>query len=91
MKSLIIAAHPDDEVLGVGGTVARHAKGGDEVEIVILGEGAKSRSQTQGDNRVALLQTAAKQAANALGAGFPNAWDVWNFGSCWGGGAGWGW
>ena len=30
-------------------------------------------------------------AANPLGAGLPNAWDVWNFGSCWGGGAGWGW
>ena len=33
MKVLVIAPHMDDEVLGVGGTIARHASEGDEVYV----------------------------------------------------------
>lgn len=40
---LVAAAHPDDEILGVGGTVARHAAAGDLVYALILGEGQTSR------------------------------------------------
>jgi LmbE family N-acetylglucosaminyl deacetylase len=43
MKVLVIAAHPDDELLGLGGTVARHAADGDEVHCVIVSEGATAR------------------------------------------------
>ena len=43
MKILIVAAHPDDEVLGCGGTIARLAQDGHEVRIAILGEGIASR------------------------------------------------
>src|SRR5438445_5056047 len=42
-RILIIAAHPDDEVLGCGGTIARLAREGHEVHIAILGEGITSR------------------------------------------------
>ena len=35
-KILIIAAHPDDEVLGCGGTIAHHADAGDRVQILIM-------------------------------------------------------
>jgi LmbE family N-acetylglucosaminyl deacetylase len=43
MNVLVIAAHPDDEVLGCGGTIARRIKEGDEVSVLILGEGVASR------------------------------------------------
>ena len=42
-KVLVIAAHPDDEVLGCGGTMARLVKEGNDVFIAILGEGITSR------------------------------------------------
>src|SRR5262245_14214381 len=44
---LVVAAHPDDEVLGCGGTIARLAREGTDVHIAILGEGETSR----GDKR----------------------------------------
>ncbi|MCM1537351.1 MAG: PIG-L family deacetylase [bacterium] len=40
---LIVAAHPDDEILGVGATAARHVAEGDTVYAMILGEGQTSR------------------------------------------------
>lgn len=38
-RVLVIAPHPDDEVLGCGGSIARHADHGDQVEIVIVSRG----------------------------------------------------
>ena len=38
-----IVAHPDDEMLGCGGALARHAAHGDEVSIIILADGETSR------------------------------------------------
>lgn len=40
---LIVAAHPDDELLGVGGTAARHAMAGDAVYSVVMCEGESLR------------------------------------------------
>ena len=40
---LVLASHPDDEVLGCGGTIARLAQDGVDVDIAILGEGVTSR------------------------------------------------
>lgn len=42
-KILVVAAHPDDEILGVGGTVAKLKENGDIVHCLILGEGQTSR------------------------------------------------
>jgi len=64
---LIIAAHPDDEVLGCGGTIAKLAAEGKQVEILILGEGAASRDGSSGDE-VEKLQNDARKAAQVLGA-----------------------
>ena len=43
MNILVVAAHPDDEVLGCGGSMAKWAKAGNEVNIIIIAEGATSR------------------------------------------------
>jgi len=42
-KILIIAAHPDDEVLGMGGTIAKAIDNCSEVHVVFLGEGISAR------------------------------------------------
>ena len=42
-KVAAIFAHPDDEVLGCGGAMAWHAGQGDEVRILLLATGLRSR------------------------------------------------
>ena len=41
MRVLTVAAHPDDETLGAGGTIAWHAERGDTVWVLLLADGAK--------------------------------------------------
>ena len=47
-RVLVIAAHPDDEVLGCGGTVALHTRAGDEVHTAIACEGESLRYGAEG-------------------------------------------
>lgn len=66
---LVCAAHPDDEVLGCGATMARHARDGDDVHVLILGGGIASRgisSEATAEGQAALAQ-AAQAAAKELG------------------------
>jgi len=69
---LVVAAHPDDEVLGCGGTIARHADAGDQVQVLIVAEGATSRQQhrdrSQATDELSALAQAAQQAGAILGA-----------------------
>ncbi len=44
-RILVVAAHPDDEILGCGGTMALHSQRGDDVYVLILGEGVTSRDE----------------------------------------------
>jgi len=39
MKVLVVAPHPDDEVLGVGGTIAKYVKEGNEVYLCVVTKG----------------------------------------------------
>jgi LmbE family N-acetylglucosaminyl deacetylase len=71
MSVLVVAAHPDDEVLGAGGTIARLAAAGDQVFVAILGEGITSRYRDRGEAGASLLsdlKSASARAAERLGA-----------------------
>lgn len=46
MDVLCVVAHPDDEVIGIGGTLARHAANGDDVHVCVLAETEVSRNET---------------------------------------------
>jgi LmbE family N-acetylglucosaminyl deacetylase len=61
---LVIGAHPDDEILGLGGTLARHVHEGDDVHVLILCEGMSLRYPAAQDN---FLLAEAREAATVLG------------------------
>ena len=62
MKILVIAAHPDDEVLGCGATAARLVVEGHEVHFAILGEGLTSRHADRSAADAAKLSALHQQA-----------------------------
>ncbi len=53
-KILCIVAHPDDEALGLGGTLIKHSNSGDQVNIFILsdGEGSKKNKKDKNPKRI---------------------------------------
>src|SRR5207248_2302211 len=73
-RILVIAAHPDDEVLGCGGTIALHARAGSEVYAAIACEGESLRYGPGGVGQAEHMQ----RAADTLGVravrllGFPD-------------------
>lgn len=42
-RVLVCVAHPDDEVLGAGGAIARHIDSGEEVRLVTMTDGVSAR------------------------------------------------
>lgn len=83
LKILVVVAHPDDEVLGMGGTILKHTQKGDTVKIVYLSTGIMSRRKSGYSNKVSYdlnrkeipkmekeiknLQINAKKACKVLG------------------------
>ncbi len=66
---LVIAAHPDDEILGCGGTMALHSKNGDKVNVLLMSKGIKSRDKTKNiEKKISSLSSAAMKANKSLGA-----------------------
>jgi len=70
-KILVVAAHPDDEILGCGGTMAVHSIKGDEVYVLILGEGITSRDvkrdRKKRDKEIEELRRAIEAANKIVG------------------------
>jgi len=70
-KILVISAHPDDEILGCGGTVAKLVQKGYGVSTLILGEGITSRDDRRDrkkrEKEIIELQKQSKLANKILG------------------------
>lgn len=64
MKTLIIAAHPDDEVLGCGGLIINSVKRGDEVVLSVLTDGSGTRYKKK---MAGVLRSNAMKCARMLG------------------------
>ena len=64
MRVVAVVAHPDDEVLGGGGTLARHALDGDEVTALVVADGATSRYPDAMSDE---LRESGRKAAQCLG------------------------
>lgn len=45
---LVVVAHADDEILGCGGTIARHVDNGDQVTVMFIADGVSSRGDNKG-------------------------------------------
>jgi len=82
MTTLVVAAHPDDEVLGCGASIAKWSSMGEEVHVLIMSEGITSRSNTRNiglkSKELSLLNKSAQLAGEIIGAtsvkllGFPD-------------------
>lgn len=65
-KILIVAAHPDDEILGCGGTMAKHAAAGDEVAVLFMTDGVGARGTGEADAQDPSLRSGASRTALEL-------------------------
>jgi N-acetylglucosamine malate deacetylase 1 len=62
---LCVVAHPDDEVLGIGGTLVRHAMAGSQVVVMIMSEGEAEK--LEGTLNCSTRRQSALNAAKVMG------------------------
>lgn len=62
-KVLVLAAHPDDEVLGMGATIALHTSRGDDVRVVVVTDGSSTQYPGDAATRARKEQEALRAAA----------------------------
>ena len=71
MTVLVVAAHPDDEVLGCGASMAKWVEQGESVHVLILAEGVTARDQTRDVEKrrqdISDLRVAAQKAGEIIG------------------------
>ena len=73
---LILAPHPDDEVFGCAGTLARHVRAGCQVEVIVLTDGAFGAVASQKNKIIATRQAESCAAADVLGYPPPTFWGL---------------
>lgn len=77
MNILVIAAHPDDEVLGMGGTIKKFSKLGNNIKLCVISEGASA--QYSDKEMINVRRESCTKAGKILGIqdfkflGFPDA------------------
>lgn len=67
MNVLVLAPHPDDEVLGCGGALCRHSAAGDRVAAVFLTSGELGMKQLPREDAWRIREREARAAAQVLG------------------------
>ena len=65
MNILVLAAHPDDEVLGCGGSIARWVREGHRVSVLFFTDGVGSRGKSLAAAKI--RRKATEKAARILG------------------------
>ena len=65
-KILVLCAHPDDETLGLGGTLSLKSKNGNQIYVLFFTDGESSRNKTTKDD-IILRQKQAEDACKLLG------------------------
>jgi LmbE family N-acetylglucosaminyl deacetylase len=63
---LVVVAHADDEVLGCGATIAKHASMGDEVTLLVMTNGVSARDNYQ-ENEKRVRESALSKSSKILG------------------------
>ncbi len=72
-QALVFAPHPDDEVFGCGGAIARHVEQRVPVQVIIVTDGASATSDSVSDV-VTMREAESRAAAKVLGYGEPIFW-----------------
>lgn len=62
-RVLVVAAHPDDEVLGMGGTIAVHTQRGDVVRVLVVTDGSSTQYPGDAETRARKEEEAVRAAA----------------------------
>lgn len=65
MNILVIAAHPDDEVLGMGGTIKKLSKKNNKIKLCVITEGATA--QYNDDKMIEIRKKACLKSGKILG------------------------
>lgn len=67
MNVLVIAPHPDDEAIGCGGALCKHARAGDRVTAVFLTSGELGLKQLPREQAWQIREAEARKASRILG------------------------
>jgi LmbE family N-acetylglucosaminyl deacetylase len=66
-RLLVLAPHPDDEVIGCGGLIALHLKEGRKVRVVVATDGSKATGATAGEDYKRTRERESRSALEQLG------------------------
>ena len=67
VKVLVVAPHADDEVLGCGGTIAKHVRSGDEVYVAVMTNAAMGAPELFSEENIIEIRDEAKLSHEHLG------------------------